>query len=268
MTSRVVTALIGGALVVSLIVLGGSAFLFLLLVLSAAVFLEFSFMYEQRFVTPLNVLGVLFTWGLVFGYAYPTELSVHAHDLKDFLWIAAFLFLFVYVLYREEVSLHRLTYVFLGVVYIGLGFHYFYLTRTLIETPTYALFVAFVVWATDIGAFLVGRLFGRHKLLPNVSPKKTWEGSLGGVIFAVLVAFLSVKGFYLPLTIVQTVFLGGLLSFAGQVGDLIESAIKRAFQVKDSGHLLPGHGGFFDRFDSMIVAYPIAYFFFRFVGIF
>ncbi|MBE3549667.1 MAG: Phosphatidate cytidylyltransferase [Brockia lithotrophica] len=267
MASRVITALVGGSLVVSLVVLGGPAFSFLLLVISTAVFLEFAAMYERRFLTPLNVLGVLFTWGLVFGYAFSTKFSLHTPEFKDFLWVAAFLLLFFYVLYREEVSLQKLAYVFLGAVYIGLGFHYFYLLRVLPDTAAYALFVAFVVWATDIGAFLAGRLFGRHKLLPNVSPKKTWEGSLGGFVLGVLVALLAAGGFRLPLSLGQAFLLGGLLSFAGQIGDLIESAIKRAFQVKDSGHLLPGHGGFFDRFDSMIVAYPIAYFFFRFLGL-
>ena len=123
------------------------------------------------------------------------------------------------------------------------------------------LFALFIVWATDIGAYLFGRRFGRHKLMPDVSPNKTIEGALGGILSAVVVAalflvFTANKGLFpyqMPVMLVLTV----LFSIVGQFGDLVESSIKRHYGVKDSGNILPGHGGILDRFDSLLFVFPI-----------
>ena len=123
------------------------------------------------------------------------------------------------------------------------------------------LFALFIVWATDIGAYLFGRRFGRHKLMPDVSPNKTIEGALGGILSAVVVAalflvFTANKGLFpypMPVMLVLTV----LFSIVGQFGDLVESSIKRHYGVKDSGNILPGHGGILDRFDSLLFVFPL-----------
>lgn len=116
-----------------------------------------------------------------------------------------------------------------------------------------------LIWANDTFAYLSGRLLGRHKMAPSLSPKKTWEGTIGGAIMTAFAGW----GFYAwsgEMTIGFWVILGLLVSFTSTIGDLIESKMKRLAGVKDSGHLLPGHGGFFDRLDSFIYTAPIAYF--------
>jgi phosphatidate cytidylyltransferase len=121
------------------------------------------------------------------------------------------------------------------------------------------MFGLLVNWVGDTGAFYVGRKFGRHKLAPSISPGKSWEGAAASVVTGVAFGMV-----YLPLTIKGTsLFAAGLLALAanvaGQVGDLAESAIKRGAGVKDSGTLLPGHGGVLDRVDSTLFALPVLY---------
>jgi phosphatidate cytidylyltransferase len=118
------------------------------------------------------------------------------------------------------------------------------------------IFVLLVVWATDIGGYFAGRGIGGPKLWPRVSPNKTWAGAVGGFLGSLVVAagFAATGiGRMVPLLV-----LGGVLSVAGQLGDLFESAVKRRFGVKDSSHIIPGHGGLMDRLDSLVVVLALA----------
>lgn len=123
------------------------------------------------------------------------------------------------------------------------------------------LLMIFTVWACDTMAYVSGKTLGRHKMNPEVSPKKSWEGAAGGTAFAVLIA-LGARALFLQsaLTVTQTVILGLVIAVVGQVGDLAESVIKRSTGVKDSSNLLPGHGGFLDRFDSYLLLAPVFYY--------
>jgi len=114
-----------------------------------------------------------------------------------------------------------------------------------------------VVWATDIGAYAFGRIIGGPKLAPSVSPNKTWSGAIGGLVSAVLAASALLWGFGVAVT-AALAGLAALLSVVSQSGDLFESALKRRYQVKDSGGLIPGHGGVMDRFDGLWAAAPLA----------
>ncbi|MBP2291105.1 phosphatidate cytidylyltransferase [Azospirillum rugosum] len=118
------------------------------------------------------------------------------------------------------------------------------------------LFTMLAVWATDIGAYAAGRTIGGPKLAPRISPKKTWAGLIGGMISSALVGWgvAVVFGAQRP---VLAFGVGGLLAVVAQAGDLFESAVKRRFNVKDSGHLIPGHGGILDRIDGLLVAAPV-----------
>ena len=121
------------------------------------------------------------------------------------------------------------------------------------------LFVSVAMWVADSGAYFAGRLFGRHKLCPGISPKKTVEGAVGGVLLTLAYA-LGVAPYWMPqLQGAETVLAVGLvLALASIVGDLLESAVKRSCGVKDSSRLFPGHGGLYDRFDSLFFAAPVA----------
>ena len=124
-------------------------------------------------------------------------------------------------------------------------------------TPRYLLlFTMAVIWAGDIFAYLVGRSLGRHLLFPRTSPKKTLEGSLGGLAGSLLVAWAMARWWWHTSRPGTVMLLAGVVALAGQAGDLVESALKRSADVKDSGSLLPGHGGLLDRIDSLIFGAP------------
>jgi phosphatidate cytidylyltransferase len=148
----------------------------------------------------------------------------------------------------------------LGVVWIPLCLAHLLLLREIPEHAELAVFtVLLAVFADDTTAYLVGRLVGRHKLAPALSPGKTWEGFLAGTAAAVAVAFFALyeQSF---LTIAESIFLGIAIALAGAAGDLFESALKRDLQVKDSGRLLGGHGGMLDRIDALLFAGPAAFY--------
>jgi len=146
--------------------------------------------------------------------------------------------------------------------YVGLGFNALIDARLMnIDKVLLALFI---VWATDSAAYLIGMNFGKHKLAPRVSPNKSIEGFIGGILGAVLVTaiFMLVDSTVaLPYGIYRMSLFAVFFSVAGQFGDLIESAMKRHFGIKDSGKFIPGHGGVLDRFDSMLVVFPIMHLF-------
>lgn len=120
-------------------------------------------------------------------------------------------------------------------------------------------FLLLVVWLGDSGAYYFGKSFGKHKLSPRISPKKTVEGLIGGIVTSIVAAIVIHFTFFKEFPLLHAVLAGVLLSFAGVVGDLAESMWKRSADVKDSGTLLPGHGGFLDRFDSILFTAPILY---------
>ena len=148
----------------------------------------------------------------------------------------------------------------LGVAWVALALAHLLLLRDLPEHGRLAIFtVLLAVFADDTAAYLVGRLLGRHKLAPALSPAKTWEGFVAGTVAAVAVAFFALyeQGF---LTIGESIALGLAIAFAGAAGDLFESALKRDLQVKDSGRILGGHGGVLDRIDALLFAAPAAFY--------
>jgi phosphatidate cytidylyltransferase len=150
----------------------------------------------------------------------------------------------------------------LGVAWIGAGIGCLLLIRAIPDHGFWAVMaVLFTVFAADTGAFFVGRTFGRHRLAPSISPAKSWEGFVGGVLAALGMAFvLLYKDRDDFLTIPQSLALGLVVALAAVLGDLFESAVKRDLEVKDSGRVLAGHGGMLDRLDSLLWAGPAAYF--------
>ncbi|MBT3217778.1 MAG: phosphatidate cytidylyltransferase [Proteobacteria bacterium] len=143
---------------------------------------------------------------------------------------------------------------FLWIAMLG----FFVLLRRLDGGLAWIFLVLVIAWAGDTGAYFSGRFLGRHKLYPRVSPKKTWEGVAGGVTAATVGVFI-VSFFYTALRPLDCVLLGVVLCLAGVLGDLAESLIKRSHQVKDSGWIMPGHGGLLDRIDSVLFVAPLLY---------
>lgn len=131
--------------------------------------------------------------------------------------------------------------------------------------PARVLAIIFIVWVNDIFAYLVGCSIGKHKMCPSISPKKSWEGLFGGVLFAV--AFAMAVGYMMEGNIYAWGGLGAVVALAGVAGDLVESMIKREYDVKDSGNVIPGHGGILDRFDALLMAMPFAYVYMMIFGL-
>jgi phosphatidate cytidylyltransferase len=125
--------------------------------------------------------------------------------------------------------------------------------------PHWLMYGLMLSWVGDIGAYYVGRPFGKHKLAPRVSPNKSWEGSIASVFTSVLVGTIYLQRFLPSVPLWQAISLTVAANVAGQLGDLAESAMKRGADVKDSGAILPGHGGFLDRVDSTLFALPVIY---------
>lgn len=125
--------------------------------------------------------------------------------------------------------------------------------------PKLVFFLLLVVWLGDTGAYYVGRTFGKHKMSPHISPKKTIEGAVGGLVMSMITAVVIQMTFFKEFPLIHAIIAGAILSLAGMIGDLAESMWKRSANVKDSGTLLPGHGGFLDRFDSVLFTAPILY---------
>ncbi len=148
-----------------------------------------------------------------------------------------------------------------GVLYVSLTLGHLLLTRTLPGGEYLIFFLVLVTWAGDTGAYYAGVTLGRHKLAPVVSPNKTIEGLLGGLVLAVVVAFIAQRWFLPTFTILDCVATGLLLTGVGVLGDLSESAMKRSAGVKDSGAVIPAHGGMLDRLDSLLFTAPTFYYY-------
>ncbi|HET9846697.1 MAG TPA: phosphatidate cytidylyltransferase [Nitrospira sp.] len=148
-----------------------------------------------------------------------------------------------------------------GMMYIGLTLGYLVAVRLLHQGEWLLFFLLLVTWAADTGAYYVGTLYGQRRLAPRISPKKTIEGLAGGLFAALLIAFAARWTFLSDMSNWDGLVLALLLTVAGLWGDLVESAIKRSVGVKDSGGLLPGHGGMLDRLDSLLFTAPTFYYY-------
>jgi phosphatidate cytidylyltransferase len=150
-----------------------------------------------------------------------------------------------------------------GILYVGWLLSYLVALRGLDDGRNWLLFALFVTFGSDTTAFFIGRALGRHYLAPQISPGKTWEGFIGGVLGAIIVSLLFnlIPALRLPVGYVSVMLLGLLVSVMGQLGDLVESLLKRNMDVKDSGRLMPGHGGILDRMDSIVFAGIVVYYY-------
>lgn len=177
-----------------------------------------------------------------------------------FLILPALFIAFLVELYRKNnpTPFQDLGWWFLGILYTAIPFALLHFVAFYVPgkySPTNVLGVLFLIWANDIGGYFAGKAFGKHFLFPRISPKKTWEGSIGGALFAILIA-MGVSLLFKDLQSWQWFGAMFIVIFAGTCGDLVESMFKRSIQIKDSGSSIPGHGGFLDRFDALLMAIP------------
>ena len=217
--------------------------------------------------TPLACVGYLgaFAWYLNIDTKPNAILDIKVPELMIFS-IVVVAALLVFVVKYPKYSANQLFSTIFGIFYIPVMISFIFKTR---ENIAYGQWLAWMVyvssWGSDTCAYAVGRLFGRHKLAPNLSPKKSIEGSVGGIVGSALIGVIfglimsNFTGKSENLIIIFAV-IGGLGSVISQIGDLAASGIKRNYDIKDYGHLIPGHGGILDRYDSILITAPIVYF--------
>jgi len=170
-------------------------------------------------------------------------------------------FIFIIELYsKAEKPFQNIAFTLLGIIYVALPFSLLNYITSYNGTYNYQLLFGFffILWSNDTGAYLSGSAIGKHKLFLRVSPGKSWEGSIGGAILSYIVAFI-ISGWYTNITRIDWMIIATILIVIGTFGDLVESLFKRSIDVKDSGNILPGHGGILDRFDSLILATPFVF---------
>ncbi|MEK3734605.1 MULTISPECIES: phosphatidate cytidylyltransferase [Paenibacillus] len=259
MKQRLITGFIAGAVFLGLCFIGGLWYHFLIVAMALVGFYEFARMTGTAPFGGAAALGYAGVAALVF----PWEGFGIAFTLpwEQVIWLLLFLLLLVTVTTKNSVDIRRVSLLLLGAVYIGIGFSYIAESRSAPDGNglfwTFLLLVS--IWASDAGAYFVGKWIGKHKLWPAISPNKTIEGAVGGVIIAVFTSlvFAFLSSGLLPAG--QAALIGLSCAVIGQLGDLVQSAYKRVYDVKDSGQLLPGHGGILDRCDSWIIVFPFVH---------
>ena len=216
---------------------------------------------------PLACVGYLgaFAWYLNIDTKPNAILDIKVPELMIFS-IVVVAALLVFVVKYPKYSANQLFSTIFGIFYIPVMISFIFKTRETIAFGQWLAWMAYVSsWGSDTCAYVVGRLFGKHKLAPVLSPKKSVEGAIGGVLGSALIGVIfglimsNYTGKSENLIVIFAV-IGGLGSVISQIGDLAASGIKRNYDIKDYGHLIPGHGGILDRYDSMIITAPIVYF--------
>ena len=161
--------------------------------------------------------------------------------------------------YRERMPIAEWAIAVASGAYLGWTGGHLAAVRELDNGVWWLIMAIGITWLADSGAYVFGKRFGKHKLAPSLSPKKTWEGYFGGIAVSLIGGF--VVGLVSPLTMIHCLIVSGLVGIFGTLGDLVESMYKRQSNAKDSGHLIPGHGGIFDRIDSILWAGVIVYYY-------
>ena len=255
MKQRVITAIVAACIFIPIIGVGGAIFETFMVVLGVIALFEFFQMKKLQIPSSYGIAAFLVVIFLIAPYDFYKWLSIPFHKEALFIMFALFL-LACTVTTKNVFEFDSAGALLMMVLYISLGFSSMGLIREV--SLSMFLFPLFTVWATDSGAYLVGRKIGKRKLWPQISPNKTVEGFFGGIIFGFLVGFVFYKMGFISFNIA---LLSLFISVVAQFGDLVQSAFKRHYGVKDSGNILPGHGGILDRFDSLIYVMPVFYFF-------
>ncbi|MFD2657169.1 phosphatidate cytidylyltransferase [Gracilibacillus thailandensis] len=255
MKTRIITAIIAILLFFPFIFLSGLPFQIIMYIIATIGFLELLHMRRMTKYPIPTVLSVILLWSLLFQDEY-----LFFSTRLELLMFFVLVLLGYTVLVKNKFTFEDAGFLILASIYVGLGFHYFIQTREVEDGLVYIFYAILVILSTDTGAYFFGRAFGKHKLWPQISPKKTVEGALGGILVASIVAIIFQYFFHVHESILLVVIVTIIASIFAQIGDLVESAIKRHYDVKDSGKILPGHGGILDRFDSWLFVFPLLHF--------
>jgi phosphatidate cytidylyltransferase len=264
--TRATVAVIAAPLILWAAWRGGAAFFVFIEAIILLGLLEFYQLASSKGMHPNRALGV--AAGLLLGA------QIYFRNPQE-LWITSMLLVVLLVLaelFRNKGSaLHNTGATLLGFAYVAGLWSFLLLIRELprhtgasyASAGTWLVMLIATIWVCDTAAYFAGLAFGRHKLFARVSPKKTWEGAIGGLLFAIAMAAASHYWFVRDLRLIDSLVIGAIIGTIGQMSDLAESLFKRDAGVKDSSSLIPGHGGVLDRFDSEMLVAPLVYLYLR-----
>jgi phosphatidate cytidylyltransferase len=264
--TRIAVAVIAIPILLFAAIYGKVAFLIFALFVGGGAFYEFASMLKNKDVEIPLSLGEAFVFLIILN-AYFQFVAF------EVIVILVPIFISVYELFAGKKSVtFNAGATLLGIFYVGLFSSLLVKIREFFpEEIVYArggaiiIAVFITIWLCDSAAYFLGTAFGKHKLFPRVSPKKSWEGAIAGFLFSVLGMIVMREFFLTFMSFAEAIFFGAMVGIVGQVGDLIESMIKRDAGVKDSSSIIPGHGGIFDRFDSLLFSAPFVYLFLVFL---
>jgi phosphatidate cytidylyltransferase len=263
---RVITAAVGVPIIILAIWFGDPWFTVLIAAAALAGTYEFYHIANFHRTEPLLYLGLLWALALVVSPHYGNP------DLLPIVVTAAMLISLVCLLLRpsRDKAFHEWSWTIVGALYVGWMLSYWLNLRGLEDGRDWIYLAMLTTFANDTGAYFIGRAIGKHKLAPAISPAKTWEGAIGGlvsaipaaIVIAMVLKLISARlGTPFVFGYWQIIILGFLVGLFAQLGDLVESLFKRNMGVKESGNLLPGHGGVLDRFDSLIFVGAVVYYY-------
>ncbi|WP_303965024.1 phosphatidate cytidylyltransferase [Sporosarcina ureae] len=264
MKQRIITAIVALAFFVPLIIIGGLPFIIMIFAISTIGLYE---LLRMRNMSIFSIGGFI-SWLLLLVILLPSRWTEQVEGFLrlgklEMIYVLILLLLVYTVVMKNKWTFEDIAFSAIGALYVGIGFYYLIETRLFgLEYIGYALLI---IWSTDSGAYFVGRKIGKRKLWPEISPNKTIEGFVGGIICAVVITLIYNMFYPISTSYVSFIIITIVASIVGQMGDLVESALKRFYNVKDSGKLLPGHGGIMDRFDSLLFVLPLLHFV-QFIG--
>jgi len=257
---RLLTILIAVPVLITCVYFGGVPFLLLILVLALFSLNEFYKMMQKKDFHPAYWVGNFFTLFFIIFASYALKKTWEpAHSAILTFAAVATMIATLFLKQRPKEAIVDIAVTLMGMIYIGWFFSYFIFIRALTERGAYLMFLMGTIWSLDIIAYLVGKVFGKHKLWPSVSPKKSIEGAVAGFVFSIIAA--AIFGHYAGFEMVHSLVMGAIIGIVAQFSDLVESLIKRDAGVKNSSEVVPGHGGVLDRMDSFIFTAPIFYYY-------
>ncbi|AFK04252.1 phosphatidate cytidylyltransferase [Emticicia oligotrophica DSM 17448] len=268
LTQRIIAAIIGVSIILAAVLYNEWTFWVLFLTISILTQREFYKLLKLDENHPLSFYGIF--CGIVLNTLTFFIEKEYLPFKFYYLIVPLLTSTFFIKLYRKKDTkpFANLGYTFLGIIYVAVPFaliNEMVLTDTIGYAPQLILGCLFILWANDTGAYFAGRFLGKRKLFERVSPKKTWEGFVGGAITSLLVAFILTK-YFDNLLSWQWYGISVIIFITGTLGDLVESLFKRSISIKDSGDMIPGHGGFMDRFDGLLLSMPFIVTFLKIFG--
>jgi phosphatidate cytidylyltransferase len=265
--TRTLTGIVFIAIIIGSICISIYTFMAVFLLITILGMLEFYKLSSADISSPQRIPGI------IFGNVLFLSLAFFAHNIISAKWLlinlAFALFLFIFELYRKKQQpFTNIAFTLMGVLYIALPLallNFFYSPfQSRGEFNTHILIAFFTItWLVDTAAYLVGMAFGRHRLFERISPKKSWEGSIGGFLMGIISAWV-ISLIFKDLQFYQWAIIATIITISGGFGDLVESMFKRSVNTKDTGNILPGHGGILDRFDCVFFSAPFVFIYIHF----